>query len=54
MMKLTGGNSKELKDVFGKLFLQKNSIRDVRLDSKHTSDIQTFESKTQQKFVLCQ
>ena len=32
----------------------KNSIRDVRLGSKYTSDVQTFERKTQQKFVSCQ
>ena len=29
----------------------KNSIRDVRLVPKYISDIQTFERKTQQKFV---
>ena len=34
-------------------FREKNSIRDVRQDSKYTSDIQTFERKTQQKSVSC-
>ena len=31
-----------------------NFIRYVRLGSKYTSDIQTFEKKTHQKFVSCQ
>ena len=34
--------------------IAKNTIKDDRLGSKYTSDIQTPERKTQQKFVSCQ
>ena len=35
-------------------YFRKKKPSDVRLGSKYTSDIQTFERKTQQKFVSCQ
>ena len=31
-----------------------NSIKDIQLGCKYTSDIQTFERKNQQKFISCQ
>ena len=40
--------------AFRKIFLQKYSILDLWLGSKNTSNIQTFERKSQQRFVSCQ
>ena len=50
MIKLIYKNSEGLETI--NYFLKK--FRDVQLGSKYTSDSQTFEKKTQQKFTSCQ
>ena len=60
--KSTNENVENFQNNFGQLLLglklltifTKKSIRDVRLSPKYTSDIQTFEGETQQKFVSLQ
>ena len=41
------------RDIYSLLFSHKYPIRDIQSSSKYTSDIQTFEKKTQQKFTSC-